>query len=118
MPQLDLTDEEATAPLVELNRLIDSDRYPLSPRVRRFPLAPRIRCCAEFARSCRALRLNAAPGTTANRPAAPCVIPPLAPLDAADRDRDNGGGPLVRVVNKIFAAIVMGLVGWFVIGFR
>jgi hypothetical protein len=61
MPQLDLTDEEATAPLVELNRLIDSDRYPLSPRVRRFPLAPRIRCCAEFARSCRALRLNRRP---------------------------------------------------------
>ena len=25
--------------------------------------------------------------------------------------------PLVRIVNKIFAAIVMGLVGWFVIGF-
>jgi hypothetical protein len=44
------------------------------------------------------------------------VIPPLAALDAADRHRDSGGGRLVRVVNKIFAAIVMGHVGSVVIG--
>jgi hypothetical protein len=34
MQQLDLTDEEAAALLSLLNRAIDDDRYPLSPRVR------------------------------------------------------------------------------------
>jgi hypothetical protein len=32
--RLDLTDEEAAALLSLLNRVIDEDRYPLSPRVR------------------------------------------------------------------------------------
>jgi hypothetical protein len=32
--RLDLTDEEATALLSLLNRAIDDDRYPLSPRIR------------------------------------------------------------------------------------
>ena len=32
--QLDLTDEEAAALLSLLNRAIDDDRYPLSPRIR------------------------------------------------------------------------------------
>jgi len=32
--QLDLTDEEAAALLSFLNRAIDDDRYPLSPRIR------------------------------------------------------------------------------------
>jgi hypothetical protein len=32
--QLDLTDEEAAALLSLLNRAIDKDRYPLSPRIR------------------------------------------------------------------------------------
>jgi hypothetical protein len=32
--RLDLTDEEATALLLLLNRDIEDDRYPLSPRVR------------------------------------------------------------------------------------
>jgi hypothetical protein len=46
--QLDLNDEEAAALLAALNRLIDNDRYPLSPRVRtlrairaKLPGAPR-----------------------------------------------------------------------------
>jgi hypothetical protein len=46
--RLDLTDEEAAALLSLLNRAIDDDRYPLSPRVRtlreiraKFPAAPR-----------------------------------------------------------------------------
>jgi hypothetical protein len=45
--QLDLTDEEAAALVSLLNRAIDDDRYPLSPRVRmlrsiraKFPTAP------------------------------------------------------------------------------
>jgi len=45
--RLDLTDEEAAALLRLLNRAIDDDRYPLSPRVRtlrgiraKFPAAP------------------------------------------------------------------------------
>jgi hypothetical protein len=45
--QLDLTDEETTALLRELNAIIDNDRYPLSPRIRtlrgiraKFPAAP------------------------------------------------------------------------------
>jgi hypothetical protein len=32
--KLDLTDEEAAALLSLLNRVIDDDRYPLSPRIR------------------------------------------------------------------------------------
>jgi hypothetical protein len=32
--QLELTDEEAAALLAALNRLIDNDRYPLSPRIK------------------------------------------------------------------------------------
>jgi hypothetical protein len=46
--QLELTDEEAEALPSLLNRVIDDDRYPLSPRVRtlrgiraKFPTAPR-----------------------------------------------------------------------------
>jgi hypothetical protein len=46
--QLDLTDEEAAALVNLLNRAIDEDRYPLSPRIRmlrgiraKFPTAPR-----------------------------------------------------------------------------
>jgi hypothetical protein len=31
---LDLTDEESTALLGELDRIIDGDRYPFSPRIR------------------------------------------------------------------------------------
>ena len=31
---LDLTDEETAALLVELDRIIDGDRYPFSPRIR------------------------------------------------------------------------------------
>jgi len=45
--QLDLTDEEAAALLSFLNRAIDDDRHPLSPRIRlqrgiraKFPCAP------------------------------------------------------------------------------
>jgi len=45
--QLDLTDDEPAALLRLLNRAIDDDRYPLSPRVRtlrgiraKFPTAP------------------------------------------------------------------------------
>ena len=30
----DLTDEEITALLAELDRIIDGDRFPLSPRIR------------------------------------------------------------------------------------
>ena len=32
--QLDLTDEQTAALLSELDRIIDGDRYPLSPRIR------------------------------------------------------------------------------------
>jgi hypothetical protein len=32
--QLELTDDEAAALLAALSRLIDNDRYPLSPRIR------------------------------------------------------------------------------------
>jgi hypothetical protein len=46
--RLDLTDEEETALLKELNQIIDNDRYPLSRRIRvlrsiraKFPTAPR-----------------------------------------------------------------------------
>ena len=45
--QLDLTDEESSALLRELNNIIENDRYPLSPRIRvlrgiraKFPTAP------------------------------------------------------------------------------
>jgi hypothetical protein len=31
--KLDLTEEEAAALLAELDRIIDNDRYPLSPRI-------------------------------------------------------------------------------------
>jgi len=31
--QLDLTDEQTTALLAELDRIIDGDRYPFSPRI-------------------------------------------------------------------------------------
>jgi hypothetical protein len=34
MPHLDLSDEEAAALIALLNRTVDSDRYPLSPRIR------------------------------------------------------------------------------------
>jgi len=32
--QLDLTDEQTATLLAELDRIIDGDRYPLSPRIR------------------------------------------------------------------------------------
>jgi len=45
--QLNLTDEEAAALLRELNNIIETDWYPLSPRIRvlrgirtKFPMAP------------------------------------------------------------------------------
>jgi hypothetical protein len=47
--KLDLTDEEAAALLSLLNRVIDDDRYPLSPR---------IRICATSGQSSRAPRVN------------------------------------------------------------
>jgi len=40
----------------------------------------------------------------------------VAPLDVADRRRDSDGGSILRVLNKVLAALAMGLVGWFVIG--
>jgi hypothetical protein len=55
MPQLDLTDEEAAALLTALNRVIENDRYPLSPRIR-------------------VLR-----GIRANLPGAPHEPPPVGP---------------------------------------
>jgi hypothetical protein len=48
MLQLELTDEEATALLALVNRTIEDDRFPLSPRIQvlhdiraKFPTAPR-----------------------------------------------------------------------------
>jgi hypothetical protein len=68
--QLDLTDEQTAELLAELNRIIQNDRYPLSRRIRLLHGHPR----EASWRADAATRSTAA----ANRPASPCVIPPLA----------------------------------------
>ena len=51
---LDLSDEESAALLGELNRIIDGDRYPFSPRKVKAPTLPLCRACARpRARGCR-----------------------------------------------------------------
>ena len=70
MPQIDLTDEHAAALLRELDRIIQNDRYPLSPRVLTLKEIPRD---AAAKTGTRATAAAEEVRVAADRPASPLV---------------------------------------------